>query len=128
MTTTRKPRTAYTRKSASASVYSANGRKLSLGEDNVAKGTLRRHEWHEIHSITHRQMAERPAAGGRIQILDNSVRNAIPDLSPEHIAQHWGRSAAWLASAIKTCDMFQSAERIQHDSYEAMREQQLAAR
>ena len=100
----------------------------TASEPTIATKTLRSHPWHDVHSITHRQMAERPAAGGRIQFLTNSVRAVQPDLSPELIAQTWKTSKGWHASAISSCDPFQVGERLQHDSYEAMREQELAAR
>lgn len=97
-------------------------------ETTIATKTLRSHPWHDIHSITHKQMVSRPSSGARIQFLHNGVRCAQPDLSEELIGMHWGVSKFWMSSAIESVDPFQCGERLQHESYEALREQQLAAR
>lgn len=100
----------------------------SSKETTIATKTLRSHPWHDVHSITHRQMSDKPKAGGRIQFLHNGVRCAQPDLSAELIGLHWGASKFWMSKAIESCDPFQCGELLQHESYDAMREQQLASR
>jgi hypothetical protein len=85
-------------------------------EPTIATRTLRSHPWHDVHSITHRQMAEKPSEGGSIQFLQNGVRAQNSAIDRAFIAEAWGSTKAWMASALKSADMFQEADRIERDT------------
>jgi len=83
-----------------------NKRNTSKTETTIATRTLRSHPWHDVHSITHRQMADRAPEGCfRIQMIDGGVRvvNNEGGLSDPT----WnGDGRAWMRDAIVSCDPF----------------------
>ncbi len=72
-------------------------------EPTIATKTLRSHPWHDVHSITHRQMAETSERHiGCIQTIEGGVRRTERALIPCSLG-----AKGWTAEAIRIVDPFQ---------------------
>jgi hypothetical protein len=79
--------------------------RAAKSEPTIATKTLRSHPWHDVHSITHRQMAETaPSGKATVQHLHTGVRCA--NVTVELLQPRLGD--CWMAGAIGAADPFQS--------------------